>query len=71
MGNRRVPMDSDKERMKAQLMARISEKLDKVLGSKTVTMSDIENIVAEFQRDAGKEIVEGVLDLKKTPKKKA
>ena len=64
-------MESDKDRMKAQLMARISEKLDKVLETKTVTMSDIENIVAEFQRDAGKEIVEGVLDLKKNPRKKA
>jgi cell division protein FtsX len=63
-------MDSDQERMKAQLMARISKKLDKVLETKTVTMSDIENIVAEFQREAGQEIVEGVLDLKKTPWKK-
>lgn len=64
-------MDSEKERLKAQLMARLSEKLDKVLETKTVTMSDIENMVGEFQRDAGKEIAEGVLDLKKTPRKKA
>ncbi len=59
-------MDSEKERLKAQLMARISEKLDKVLETRTVTMSDIENIVSEFQRDSGKEIAEGLLDLKKT-----
>ncbi len=64
-------MDSEKERLKAQLMTRLSEKLDKVLETKTVTMSDIENIVAEFQREAGKEIAEGILDLKKTLRKKA
>lgn len=64
-------MDSEKERLKAQLMARISEKLDKVLDTRTVTMSDIENIVSGFQRDSGKEIAEGLLDLKKTPQKKA
>ena len=64
-------MDSEKERVKAQLMARISEKLDKVLDRRTVTMSDIENIVSEFQRDSGKEIAEGILDLKKTSQKKA
>lgn len=63
-------MDSEKERLKAQLMARLSQRLDKVLETKTVTMSDIENIVAEFQREAGKEIAEGVLDLKKTTRKK-
>lgn len=64
-------MDSEKERLKAQLMAQISEKLDKVLDTRTVTMSDIENIVSEFQRDSGKEIAEGLLDLKKTLRKKA
>lgn len=63
-------MDSEKDRLKAQLMARISEKLDKVLDARTVTMSDIENIVSEFQRDSGKEIAEELLGLKKTPRKK-
>ena len=64
-------MDSEKERLKAELMARISEKLDKVLDTRTVTMSDIENIVSEFQRDSGKEVAEGLLDLKKTLRKTA
>ncbi len=63
-------MDSEKERIKAQLMARLSEKLDKVLETRTVTFSDVENIVAEFQRDSGKEVAEGLLDLKKTPRRK-
>ena len=64
-------MDSEKERLKAELMARISGKLDKVLDTRTVTMSDIENIVSEFQCDSGKEIAEGLLDLKKTSQRKA
>ena len=63
-------MDSDKERLKAQLMARLSEKLDKVLETRTVTFSDVENIVSEFQKDSGKEVAEGLLDLKKTLRKK-
>lgn len=63
-------MDSEKERLKAQLMAQISEKLDKVLDARTVTMSDVENIVSEFQRDSGREIAEGIMDLKKTARKK-
>jgi len=64
-------MDSEKERLKAELMARISDKLDKVLNTRTVTMSDMENIVSEFQQDSGKEITEGLLDLKKTLRRKA
>ena len=64
-------MDSEKERLKAELMARISDKLDKVLNTRTVTMSDMENIVSEFQQDSGKETAEGLLDLKKTLRRKA
>ena len=64
-------MDSEKERLKAELMVRISDKLDKVLNTRTVTMSDMENIVSEFQQDSGKETAEGLLDLKKTLRRKA
>lgn len=64
-------MDSDKKVIKAALMDRISKKLDKVLEARTVTMSDIENITSEFQRDAGKEVSEGLLGLKKTSRRKA
>jgi hypothetical protein len=64
-------MENEKEQLKAEIMAGLSQKLDKVLETRTVTMSDIENIVSEFQRDAGKEIAEGLLDLKKTNTKKA
>ena len=63
-------MDSDKEAIKAQLMDRISKHLDKVLETRTVTMSEIENITSEFQRDTGKEVSEGLLGLKKKSRKK-
>ncbi len=62
-------MDTEKDHLKERLMAQLSARLDQVLQTSTVTFSDIENIVAEFQRQAGKEIAEGLLDLKKNRKK--
>lgn len=58
-------MDSDQERLKAQLVQKLSLRLDEVMASPTVTMTDIENVVAEFQRDLGREVAEGLLRLKK------
>ena len=58
-------MNSDKTVVKAVLMERLSKKLDKLLETQTVTMSDIENITSEFQRDTGREITEELLSLKK------
>ena len=51
--------------MKQELMKKVSDRLDEVLQSPTVTMTDIENLVAQFQRDVGRETVEGLLVLKK------
>jgi len=58
-------MNSDKTAVKAMLMDRLSKRLDRLLETQTVTMSDIENITAEFQRDTGREITEELLSLKK------
>ena len=62
-------MNLNREELKAKLMGQISQELDKVLGSPTVTMTDIENVVSQFQRDTGHEVAEGLLALKKTLKK--
>lgn len=62
-------MDSDKEKVKAELMERLGRRLDEVMASPTVTMTDIENVVGEFQRNLGREVAEGLLRLKKTAKK--
>ena len=62
-------MDSSREQLRAKLMERFAEKLDKTLMSPTVTMTDIENVVGKLQQDMGQEIAEGLLALKKTAKK--
>ena len=64
-------MDSDQERLKAQLLEKLSVRLDGVMASPTVTMTDIENVVAEFQRDLGREVAEGLLRLKKKTRKES
>ena len=63
-------MDSDKEQLKAKLMEKLSRRLDEVMASPTVTMTDIENVVAQFQKDLGQEVAEGLLALKKTQGRK-
>lgn len=63
-------MDSETEIIKKQILEELGEKLDKVLESPTVTFSDIENIVAKFQREMGREVTEKMLVLKKTQYKK-
>jgi hypothetical protein len=62
-------MDSSREQLRAKLIERFAEKLDKTLTSPTVTMTDIENVVGKLQQDMGQEIAEGLLALKKTAKK--
>jgi hexokinase len=56
-----------REQVKAELMERLSQRLDEVMASPTVTMSDIENVVMAFQKDLGREVTARLLALKKTP----
>lgn len=60
-------MYSEREALKARLKKQLSQRLDEVMGKPTVTMSDIENVTAGFQR----EVAEGLLALRKTLNKKA
>lgn len=62
-------MNLGRDELKAELMKKISQRLDEVLTNPAVTMTDIENVVMEFQKDAGREVAEGLLALKKTAKK--
>ena len=62
-------METSREQLRAKLVERFTEKLDETLKSPTVTMSDIENVVGQLQRDMGREVAEGLLALKKTAKK--
>jgi hypothetical protein len=49
-------MNLSGEELKAKLIGQISKQLDEVLASPTVTMTDIENVVVEFQRASGHEV---------------
>ena len=62
-------MDTSRDELRAKLVKRFTEKLDETLGSPTVTMTDIEKVVGQLQRDMGREVAEGLLALKKTAKK--
>jgi hypothetical protein len=62
-------MGLDREELRAKLMEKFTQKLDETLASPTVTMTDIENVVGQLQRDMGREVAEGLLALKKTAKK--
>ena len=62
-------MGTSRDELRAKLVERFTEKLDETLGSPTVTMTDIEKVVGQLQRDMGREIAEGLLALKKTAKK--
>lgn len=62
-------MDSGREELRERLIERFTKGLDETMSRPTVTMSDIENVVTELQRDMGREVAEGLLALKKTVKK--
>jgi hypothetical protein len=62
-------MDSSREELRTRLVEKFTQKLDETLGSPTVTMSDIENVVGLLQREMGQEVAQGLLALKKTVKK--
>jgi hypothetical protein len=59
-------MDNGREEIKQKLIEKFTQKLEQVLSTPTVTMTDIENVVAELQREIGKEAAESLLRLKKT-----
>lgn len=62
-------MDSEKEKIKKELMDRFSRQVEEMLDTPTVTMTDIENVVSKLQKDLGREAAENLLRLKKTPQK--
>ena len=62
-------MDSSREQLRSKLVEKFTQKLDEAMQSPTVTMTDIENVVSQLQRDMGREVAEGLLALKKTAKK--
>ena len=62
-------MDSGRDELRSKLIERFTSGLDKTLRSPTVTMTDIENVTGQLQREMGREVAEGLLALKKTAKR--
>jgi len=62
-------MDSSRDELRSKLIKKFAEKLDETLGRPAVTMTDIENVVGQLQREMGREVAEGLLALKKMAKK--
>lgn len=62
-------MDSSRDELRSKLIEKFSEKLNETLRSPAITMTDIENVAGELQREMGREVAEGLLALKKTARK--
>lgn len=59
-------MDTEREKIKQELMDRVAKKVEQMLEAPTVTMTDTENGVSQLQRGIGQEAAESLLRLKKT-----
>lgn len=59
-------MDSEREKIKQELIEKFTKRVAEMLETPTVTMTDIENVVSQLQRGMGQEVAEGLLRLKKT-----
>lgn len=62
-------MDTEREKIKQELIAKLTKQVEQLLETPTVTMTDIENVVSELQRGIGQEAAESLLRLKKTSEK--
>lgn len=62
-------MDTEREKIKQELIDKFTKKVEQLLETPTVTMTDIEYAVSELQRGMGQEAAESLLRLKKTPGK--
>lgn len=58
-------MNTEREKIKQELIERFTKKVEQVLSAPTVTMTDIEDVVAELQRGMGQEAAESLLRFKK------
>lgn len=62
-------MDTEREKIKQELIDKFTQKVEQLLETPTVTMTDIEHVVSELQKGIGWEAAESLLRLKKTLEK--
>ena len=56
-------MDSEREKIKQELLENFRKKVDEMLDTPTVTMTDIENVVSQLLRAMGQEAAESLIRL--------
>ena len=63
-------MDTEKQRLKEELLAKYGKALDEILVKPMVTLEEMEDAVAETKAELGRELLEKMVDIKKTQDKK-
>lgn len=63
-------MDNGLEDFKARMRAKFEEKLEKLSGQRLIRLEELENAVEEVEREMSCDLLEGLLNLKKTAKSK-
>jgi len=63
-------MDSGKQGLKEELLAKFGQEVDEILAKPMVTLEEMEDAVAEAKARLGRELLEKVIEVKKTSDKK-
>ena len=63
-------MDSEKQGLKEELLAKFGKEVDEILAKPMVTLEEMEDAVAEAKARLGRELLEKVIEVKKTSDKK-
>jgi len=63
-------MDSGKQGLKEELLAKFGKEVDEILAKPMVTLEEMEDAVAEAKARLGRELLEKVIEVKKTSDKK-
>ena len=63
-------MDSGKQGLKEELLAKFGQEVDEILAKPMVTLEEMGDAVAEAKARLGRELLEKVIEVKKTSDKK-
>ena len=59
-------MDSQQQRLKEELMAKFGKEVDEIMAKPMVTLEEMEDAVAEAKARLGRELLEKMIEVKKT-----
>ena len=63
-------MDSQKERLKEELLAKFGKEVDQIMARPMITLKEMEDAVAEAKARLGRELLEKVIEVKKLRRRK-